>query len=79
LNQLAIGAPIIVRDAKSVAYKYKVTRQLLVTPDEAVYMAATGREQVTLISCYGEDTYEEGAVTDKSHRLITIAEPVKGS
>jgi len=54
-----------------------VRQNVWVTPDQVRYILPQGRELLTLVSCIGAQVIEDGEVTDMSHRLITIAEPVR--
>jgi sortase (surface protein transpeptidase) len=77
VQTLPIGTQITVYDAGGVAHYYAVKDKIEVTPDQSQYMYEYGREAVTLISCIGDNVIgENGGVVDKTHRLITIAEPV---
>jgi sortase (surface protein transpeptidase) len=76
LKELPIGARVTVYDDAGAAHEYAVTQQVTVTPDQVEYILPTGRERVTLVSCYGQNVIVNGSVVDMSHRLITIAEPV---
>ena len=76
VKELKIGAVIAVVTADGVKHNYRVTRVVQVTPDQVAYILPVGSERLTLVSCIGDNVVENGLVT-KTHRLITIAEPIK--
>jgi sortase (surface protein transpeptidase) len=77
LNQLKLGAQMVLYDAMGKAYAYTVTHQLWVTPDQVTYISPTGKERVTMVSCIGDQVLgRDGIVVNMTHRLITIAEPL---
>ncbi len=76
VKELKRGALIIITTASGKQMKYQVTNAVQVTPDQVQYILPTGKEQVTLVSCIGDNVVQNGSVT-KKYRLITIAEPVK--
>ncbi|HJZ48773.1 MAG TPA: class F sortase [Roseiflexaceae bacterium] len=76
LNQLKLGARIVLYDNLGKSYGYRITHQLWVTPDQVNYILPTGKERVTMVSCIGDQVIgRDGAVVNMTHRLITIAEP----
>jgi sortase (surface protein transpeptidase) len=75
LKELPIGARVTVYDDLGVAHAYAVTQQIQALPDQVEYILPSGRERVTMVSCYGTSVIVDGSVVDMSHRLITIAEP----
>ena len=75
LKELAPGAAVTLVDDLGITHRYRVIRQVSVTPDQVGFVLPQGREMVTMISCYGESVIVNGAVVDMTHRLITIAEP----
>lgn len=76
MKNLKIGEKLELYDDLGVAHDYVVTRQIKVRPTEVKYILQQGREMVTLVSCIGDDILSpDGGVVDKTHRLITIAEP----
>jgi sortase (surface protein transpeptidase) len=76
LDQLRLGARMVLYDALGKAYAYTITRQLWVTPDQVSYILPTGKERVTMVSCIGDQVLgRDGKVVNMTHRLITIAEP----
>jgi sortase (surface protein transpeptidase) len=76
LNQLKLGAQMVLYDAMGKAYAYTITHQLWVTPDQVTYISPTGKERVTMVSCIGDQVLgRDGKVVNMTHRLITIAEP----
>jgi LPXTG-site transpeptidase (sortase) family protein len=77
VKELKIGAEIILTTAKGEKARYKVTQTVQVTPDQVKYILPTGKEQVTLVSCIGDNVVAGGSVATKKYRLITIAEPVR--
>ena len=66
----------ILYDNLGAAHAYKVTQQIQATPNQVEYILPTGREQITMVSCYGTSVIVDGSVVDMSHRLITIAAPI---
>jgi LPXTG-site transpeptidase (sortase) family protein len=76
VKELKRGAQVIVTTANGTQRKYQVTQAVQVTPDQVQYILPTGKEQITLVSCIGDNVVQNGSVT-KKYRLITIAEPVK--
>ncbi|MEO7911408.1 MAG: class F sortase, partial [Roseiflexaceae bacterium] len=76
LKELPIGARVTIYDDLGRPHAYAITRQIQATPDQVEYILPTGRERVTMVSCYGTSVIVDGSVVDMSHRLITIAEPV---
>lgn len=77
VKELQLGAEIILTTAKGEEARYTVTQTVQVTPDQVKYILPTGKEQVTLVSCIGDNVIADGSVATKKYRLITIAEPVK--
>jgi hypothetical protein len=76
LSELQPGAAITLHDDQGARHDYTITRQVWATPDQVDYILPTGREQLTLVSCIGQQVLaDDGAVLTMSHRLITIAEP----
>ncbi len=76
VKELKPGAEIILTTATGQTAYYKVTTAVQVTPDQVSYILPTGKEQVTLVSCIGDNVIVQGSVT-KKYRLVTIAERVK--
>ncbi|NCC32925.1 MAG: sortase, partial [Chloroflexia bacterium] len=76
LHELSIGARLTLYGRDGSGYDYTVTRQVWARPEEVHYMLPQGREMVTMISCIGEKVIVDGNV-EMTHRLITIAEPVR--
>ncbi len=76
VKELQPGAEIIVTTATGQQARYQVTQSLQVTPDQVRYILPTGKEQVTLVSCIGDNVIVQGSVT-KKYRLITIADRVQ--
>lgn len=76
LKELPVGAPLTLYDRDGQAHHYRVTQQVTVLPHEVEYILPGGREQLTMVSCIGDNVFNAGNVVDMSHRLITIAEPV---
>jgi sortase (surface protein transpeptidase) len=76
LNQLQLGARVVLYDDQGTAFPYAVTQQVWVTPDQVAYILPTGKERVTMVSCIGDQVIgRDGKVVNMTHRLITIAEP----
>jgi LPXTG-site transpeptidase (sortase) family protein len=76
VKELQPGASIIVTTARGEKAYYKVRTSVQVTPDQVSYILPVGKEQLTLVSCIGDNVISGGGVT-KKYRLITIADPVK--
>lgn len=76
VKDVAIGATITVYSADGSQYRYRVTEQVWVTPDQVQYILPVGSERLTLVSCIGDQVIVEGNL-EMSHRLITIAEPIR--
>jgi sortase (surface protein transpeptidase) len=77
LNQLKLGARVLLYDNLGKAYVYAITHQLWVTPDQVNYILPIGKERITMVSCIGDQVIgRDGAVVNMTHRLITIAEPL---
>ncbi|WP_026369568.1 sortase [Kallotenue papyrolyticum] len=76
VKELKPGAQIIITTASGKKLTYRVTKAVQVTPDQVQYILPTGKEQVTLVSCIGDNVVTNGKLT-KKYRLITIAEPAK--
>jgi hypothetical protein len=77
IHELALGSPITLVSADGERHTYAVTRQVWVLPHEVEYILPQGREQLTLVSCIGDKVIVDGGVSDMTHRLITIAEPME--
>lgn len=75
LDDLPVGAELSIFTSDGMEHRYRVIQRVMATPDEVEYILPRGRELVTLVSCYGEQTIVDGSV-EMSHRLITIAEPI---
>jgi sortase (surface protein transpeptidase) len=58
------------------AHVYVVHEQIWVKPEQVEYILPQGRELVTMVSCIG-DKVIVGNELEMSHRLITIALPVR--
>ncbi|GAC1359016.1 MAG: hypothetical protein NVS4B8_03280 [Herpetosiphon sp.] len=75
VKELPIGAPLVVTSGDGARHAYRVTRQIQVLPTEVQYILPVGSERITLVSCIGDNVIVSGELT-KTHRLLTIAEPV---
>jgi sortase (surface protein transpeptidase) len=76
LNELQPGAAIVLYDEQGSAHSYTITQQIWATPDQVDYILPKGKEQLTLVSCIGDQVVAgDGTVLSMTHRLITIAEP----
>jgi sortase (surface protein transpeptidase) len=76
LKELEVGARVTLYTADGVAHPYRVIEKVWATPDEVEYILPRGRELVTMVSCIGDKVVTNGSV-EMTHRLITIAAPVK--
>jgi LPXTG-site transpeptidase (sortase) family protein len=77
VKELKLGDRIVLYDAKGNAFSYELTKQVWVTPDVVEYILPVGHERLTLVSCIGDKVINKGEVIEMTHRLITIAEPVR--
>lgn len=75
LKDLPLGAQILLYDSQGTPYRYVVTKQVRVTPDQVEYILPQGKERLTLVSCIGDKVIANSGVVEMSHRLVTIAEP----
>lgn len=76
LEELDLGAELLLYSADGVAHRYVVAEKVLATPDQIEYILPRGREVLTLVSCIGDKVIVDGSV-EMTHRLITIAERVE--
>jgi sortase (surface protein transpeptidase) len=76
LKHTPIGSLITLYTSNNKTYSYVVTEKVWATPDQVAYILPQGQEQLTMVSCIGEQVIVNGSVEDMSHRLITIAMPV---
>ena len=76
LQNLRLGDTISVVSANGHVYRYRVSRKVLARSNEVGYILPTGSERLTLVTCYGDNVIVRGELT-KTHRLITIATPVR--
>ncbi len=77
VKDLGIGAVLTLYTGDSVAHRYVVSQQVWATPDEVHYILPQGYERLTIVSCIGDAVISNGSVVDMSHRLITIATPLR--
>lgn len=78
LHELRPGASIIIIKTGEREYRYRVTQQIQVRPENVEYILPTSTERVTLVSCIGDKVIVQGTLS-KEYRLITIAEPIPNS
>ncbi len=76
LHEVNIGDMISITTADGYIFDYTVVEQIWATPDQVEYILPQGTELLTLVSCIGDKVIVDGAVTNMSHRLITIATPL---
>lgn len=76
VKELRPGASIFVTTETGQRAEYKVRTAVQVTPDQVSYILPVGKEQLTLVSCIGDNVIAGGGVT-KKYRLITIADRVQ--
>ncbi|HMQ31425.1 MAG TPA: class F sortase [Chloroflexaceae bacterium] len=76
LKELKPGARITLYTADGKAHRYSVVEQVWATPNQVEYILPQGKELVTLVSCIGDKVVTRGGL-EMTHRLITIAAPVK--
>lgn len=77
VKDLGIGSTLTLYTGDGVAHRYVVSQQVWATPDEVHYILPQGYERLTLVSCIGDAVITNGSVVDMSHRLITIATPLR--
>lgn len=75
VHELSSGSVIKLITRAGVTHYYRVTEQLIVTPEQVQFVMPSGREQLTLVSCIGERVVDQGGVS-LAERLITLAEPL---
>ncbi len=75
LQELQPGARITVFTVDGKRWRYRVTKQVWVRPEQVEYVMPTGTERLTLVSCIGDKVIRHGELT-KEFRLITIATPL---
>ena len=76
LQELRPGDRVTIFTADGRAHVYVVHEQIWVKPEQVEYILPQGRELVTMVSCIG-DKVIVGNELEMSHRLITIALPVR--
>ncbi len=76
LKELEVGARMTLYTADGKAHRYVVVEKVWATPEQVEYILPKGRELVTLVSCIGDKVITGGGV-EMTHRLITIAAPVR--
>ncbi|MDP9317138.1 MAG: sortase [Chloroflexota bacterium] len=74
LHELRPGAEITVFSNGGPQH-YQVTEQIRVRPENVAYLLPTAEEQLTFVSCIGDNVIVTGTLT-KEFRLVTIAKPV---
>ncbi|GAB4126495.1 MAG: class F sortase [Roseiflexaceae bacterium] len=77
LKKAKVGAVVTLYDANGVQYDYTITQQIWVKPDQVEYILPIGSERITMVSCIGDKVVRGREVIEMTHRLITIAEPVR--
>ncbi len=77
VKDLGVGSTLTLYTGDGVAHRYVVSQQVWATPDEVHYILPQGYERLTLVSCIGDAVITNGSVVDMSHRLITIATPLR--
>jgi LPXTG-site transpeptidase (sortase) family protein len=77
LREAKVGDAVVLYDSKGNAYRYTITEQVWVTPDQVEYILPVGTERITMVSCIGDKVIANGGVVEMTHRLITIAEPAE--
>jgi LPXTG-site transpeptidase (sortase) family protein len=76
LQKLNLGAQIVLYTADGKAHVYSIEHQIWATPDQVEYIRPKSSERVTLISCIGDKIMTKRGM-DMTHRLVTIAKPVR--
>ena len=76
VQELQPGDRMTIFTANGQAHVYVVHEQIWVKPEQVEYILPQGRELITMVSCIG-DKVIVGNELEMSHRLITIARPVR--
>ena len=76
VQELQPGDRMTIFTADGRSHVYAVHEQIWVRPEQVEYILPRGRELVTMVSCIG-DKVIVGNELEMSHRLITIALPVR--
>jgi sortase (surface protein transpeptidase) len=76
VQELQPGDRMTIFTADGRSHAYVVHEQIWVRPEQVEYILPQGRELVTMVSCIG-DKVIVGNELEMSHRLITIALPVR--
>lgn len=76
LKEVEVGARVTLYTADGKAHRYVVVEKVWATPDQVEYILPKGRELVTMVSCIGDKVVTGGGI-EMTHRLITIAAPVR--
>lgn len=76
VQELQPGDRMTIFTANGQAHVYVVHEQIWVRPEQVEYILPQGRELITMVSCIG-DKVIVGNELEMSHRLITIALPVR--
>jgi hypothetical protein len=76
LEEVDVGAELLLYSADGVAHRYIVSEKVLATPDQVEFILPKGRELLTLVSCIGDKVIVDGSV-EMTHRLITIAKRIE--
>jgi sortase (surface protein transpeptidase) len=73
-----VGDTVTIVTADGAPHSYVISEQIWATPDQVRYILPTGDERLTIVNCIGDYVVDaSGAVVSMTHRLITIAEPVR--
>ena len=76
LKELEVGDRLTIHTADGKRHRYEVIEKVWATPDQVEYILPQGRELVTMVSCIGDKVVTSAGV-EMTHRLITIAAPVR--
>lgn len=77
VKHLRPGDQITITTRGGAAHTYVVRSQTWALPDDVQHILPQGREQLTLVSCIGDKVVEGSERLNMTHRLITVADPVR--
>lgn len=78
VSEARVGDRVTVMTADGAAHEYVIREQIWATPDQVRYILPVGSERLTIVNCIGDYVVDEtGAVVSMTHRLITVAEPLR--
>jgi sortase (surface protein transpeptidase) len=78
VREARVGDRVTLITADGVAHAYVISQQIWATPDQVRYILPTGSERLTIVNCIGDYVVDAaGDVVSMTHRLITLAEPIR--